>query len=211
MDVITIEAQARQTGKGAARAARQQGLVPGIVYGHNVEPVTFQVPELALRPLIHGQDAHRIALKLDGKRFDCIMKDIDFHPVTDRPIHVDFQVLRAGEKITLSVPVHFIGTPIGQTQQGGDTNFIVHELTLTSLPKDIPSAIQVDVTNLSIGESIHLADVNVPNVTFQDPPEKTLVTVLAPRVEEEVEAPVAGEVELEGTEEVDTTESESGE
>ncbi len=207
MDVITIEAQPRKTGKSAARAARRKGLVPGIIYGHHVEPVAFQVPELALRPLIHTQESHRVALTVDGKRFDCILKDIDFHPVTDRPIHVDFQVLRAGEKITLNVPVHYIGAPIGQVEQGGDTNIIVHELTISCLPKDIPTAIEVDVTRLSIGESIHLADINVPNVTFLDPPDKTLVTVLAPRVEA---APAEG-VEVEETEEVHTTESESGE
>ncbi|HET6567577.1 MAG TPA: 50S ribosomal protein L25 [Rhodothermales bacterium] len=207
MDVITIEAKPREAGRSAARAARREGLVPCILYGHHVEPVTFKVPELSLRPLIYTTETHRIAIKIDGSSFDCIMKDVDLHPVTDVPIHADFQVLRADEKITLKVPVHLIGTPVGQIQQGGETAVVLHELTVSCLPGDIPAAIDIEIEHLSIGDSIHVSDVSVPGITIHESPDATIVTVAAPRVEVVEEA----EVDLEGTETVDTAEADSDE
>jgi large subunit ribosomal protein L25 len=195
MDVITIEARPREAGKKAARSARREGWVPCVLYGHHVEPVAFQVPELTLKPLIYTAETHRVSLKVDGSQWDCILKDLDFDPVTDKPIHADFQALQAGEKITLTVPVHFTGTAVGQIQQGGDVNFVVHELQIRCLPQDIPASIDVDITNLSIGDSIHIRDISVANVEFIDTEDKTLVTVLAPRVEaaEPVEEAISGE------------------
>lgn len=183
MDVITLDAQPRETGKKAARAARREGLVPCVLYGRHLEPVTFQVPAITLKPLIYTAETHRVTLKVNGNQWDCILKDLDYDPVTDLPIHADFQALQAGEKIALTVPIHFTGTPVGQIQQGGETNLVVHELHVRCLPQDIPASIDVDISHLSIGDAIHIRDLNVPNVEFVDSEDATLVTVLSPRVE----------------------------
>lgn len=208
MDVLTLEAQGRDTGTKAARAVRRHGNVPCVLYGHNVEPVVFQVPELALRPVIYTSETHRISIQIEGRSFDCIMKQAEFHPVTDRVSHVDFQVLQAGEKITLTIPVRFHGIPVGQIDQGGDTQYNVHDLEVRCLPVDIPGYIDVDVTHLSIGDAIHISDLDVPNVEFSDAPERTLVTVLPPRLAageplEGEEAAAEAEIELGEGEEVD--------
>ncbi len=180
MDAITIEAAPRQTGKRAARTARREGYVPCVLYGQHMDNIYFQVPELTIHRLVYTSEAHVLNLQVDGQTWSCILKDVDFHPVTDRPIHADFQALTAGEKITLMIPVQFHGVPKGQTD-GGDTQYLVHELEVNCLPSKIPSHIDVDVTHLKIGESIHVGDLSIEGVEFTDAPERTLVTVVASR------------------------------
>ena len=206
MDTITIDAQARGTRKKALKSVRRAQNVPCVLYGPTTEPVVFQTTEASLKPLIFTQETHRVQIKLDDQAWECIVKDIAYHPVTDRPIHVDFQVLTAGEKLTLTVPVRYHGTPVGQVNEGGDTQILLHELTVTCLPQDIPSQIDVEIGDLSIGDSIHASDLDVPDVKFEINPGTTLVTVLAPRVvaeevEEEEVPGLPGEEEEEQEEE----------
>jgi large subunit ribosomal protein L25 len=204
MDVITLDAEARGVGKSAARAARRQGLVPCVLYGHHVEPVAFQVPENALHKLIYTTEAHLVRVNLDKDSWECILKDIDFHPMSERPVHADFQVLQKGEKVTMMVPIQFHGTPVGQTD-GGDLQYVLHELEVNCLPEHIPSHIDVDIAALRIGDSIHISDLSTEGIEFLGQPQQAVVTVLAPRVhveEGEVAAPVEeGEAEEETEEE----------
>ena len=213
MDVITLEAQPRVIGKKAARAARRAGDVPCILYGHRVEPVTFQVSEKSLKPLIYTQETHLITVKIDSNAWECVVKDIAFHPVTDRPMHADFQVLQAGEKVTLAVPVRYIGTAIGHTQ-GGHLSFMLHEVEVSCLPKHIPSQIEVDITEVGIGEAIHVGDLDLDKevVDIHAPDDQVLMTVLKPRVViEEVTVDEEGEEGLEGDEAADGEEAVDGE
>ena len=92
-------------------------------------------------------------------------------------------MLQEGEKITLTVPVQYHGIPVGQVDEGGDTQYNVHELTISCFPKDIPSHLDVNVEHLTIGDAIHVSDLDVPDVEFEDAPERTLVVVLPPRLE----------------------------
>lgn len=197
MDVITLDAKPRAVGKKASRAARRDGDVPCVLYGHRIEPVAFQVPEPSLKPLIYTNETHLVKIEVDKEAWECIIKAIEFHPVTDRPMHADFQVLQAGEKITLSVPVQYVGTPIGQTE-GGHTAYSVHELDVSCLPKDIPSHIDVDVSEVAIGDVLHVGDLSIEGIEFLAPPEQILMTVLKPRA---VVEEVVDEELLEGEEE----------
>lgn len=200
MDIITLAVQPREVGKRAARAARREGDVPCVLYGHHIEPVVFQVPEINLGPLIYTDEMHLVKVELEGNSWDCIIKDIDFHPVTDRPMHADFQVLQAGEKINISVPVRYVGTPPGQTA-GGRVSYIVTELEVSCLPKNIPSHIDVDVSHVDIGDTVHLSDVQMEGIEFYASEDQILMTVLRPRAEivdteeEEVEGLLEGELE----------------
>ncbi len=181
MVTITIEAQPRETGKRVARAIRRQGWVPCILYGHHVEPIPFQIPESKLWPLIYTTETHLVKLQINGKTWDCILKDVEFHPVTDRPIHADFQVLQQTEKITVTVPVRIVGTSVG-VQRGGVLQLVTHELEVTCLPKDIPSHIDIDVTNLDIGDAVHVGDLQFEGLKFEDAPDQTVVVIAAPQV-----------------------------
>jgi len=196
MDVITLAAQARESGKKGARSARRNGDVPCVLYGHHVDPVAFQVSEKSLKPLIYTAETHLVQVELDSDAWRCILKDIAYHPVTDRPLHADFQVLQEGEKVTMSVPVRYLGTPIGQTH-GGRTDYIINELSVSCLPKDIPSQIDIDVTDVDIGDALHVADLDLPTLDIHAPDDQILMTILRPRVLEE---PTVLEEDLEGEE-----------
>ena len=200
MDAPVIEAQSRETGSKAAREIRNNNRVPCVLYGRTVESTPLQIPISAMNKLIYRRTAPVADVQLDGETWHCILKDYDLHPLTDRPLHADFQALESGEEVTLTVPVHYAGIPVGQ-QNGGDTQQIARELTISVLPENIPSQIEVDITDLDIGDSVHVYDLDV-DYEIKTARSQTLVTVVAPQIEA---APTteeeAEEEELELTEE----------
>ena len=195
MNIISLTAQPRTPGKGAARAARRAGNVPCILYGRHVDAVPFSTSEKSLWPLIHTDQAHLVHIALGGNSWECILKDLAYHPVTDRPLHADFQVLQPGEMVTLAVPVKYTGTSTGKAR-GGRERFTIKELTVSCLPKHIPTHISVDVTDIDIGDAIHVRDLEVENVDIAAPSDQILMSVKRPRVEV-----VVAEEEEEGEEE----------
>ncbi len=184
MNVITINAQLRTPGKSSAKAARREGNVPCILYGRHVDSHPFVTSEQSLHPLIFTNRTHIVNLSLGDDNWECIVKDIAYHPVTDRPMHVDFQALQAGEKITLSVPLNFVGTSVGQSK-GGLPRYLMNELTVVCYPRDIPTQIDIDVRHLEIGDSIYLRDLDEEALEFLAPQDQILMSVVRPRVEEE--------------------------
>lgn len=181
MDAPAIEAQSRETGSKAARDIRNNDRVPCVLYGPTVESTPLQVPIADMNKLIHGRTAPVAEVQVDGDTYNCILKDFDLHPITDRPLHADFQALEEGRKVTLTVPIHFQGVPLGQ-KNGGDTQMIVRELTISVLPKNIPSQIEIDIEDLAIGDSVHVYDLDV-DYEIKMAPQQTLVTVVAPHIE----------------------------
>jgi len=181
MDVITLEAKTRVPGKTAAKAARREEAVPCVLYGQSTEPSTFQVTELSLRDLIYTNEFHRVAINLDGKTFDCILKSVDFHPVTERIIHVDFQVLNEKELIVVKVPVHYQGNALG-VRNGGALKTFVNKISLKCLPADLPDHLSVDISKLKIGQSILVRTLKIAGVEIMAPADQTLVSVIRPRV-----------------------------
>ena len=204
MDAPVIEAQPRETGSKAAREIRNNNRVPCILYGRTVESTPLQIPIGAMNKLIYRRTAPVAEVQMDGDTWHCILKDYDLHPLTDRPLHADFQALEEGDKVTLTVPVHYAGIPIGQ-QNGGDTQQIARELTISVLPENIPSQIEVDIADLAIGDSIHVYDLDV-DYEIKTAQSQTLVTVVAPQIEA---APTTEEEEEE--EGLDLTEEERAE
>lgn len=186
MEAITIEAQEREVGKKAVGRVRSAGNVPCVLYGRRTDPVAFQILETELNQLIYTTEAHVVEIRLDGKKFNCIMKDADLHPVTDRAIHADFQVLEEGEMVNLTIPIQLHGTPIGQ-KEGGDTQVVLHEVEVRCLPSNIPSHIDLDISGLNIGDAIHIADLVTEGLELLGQPTQTVVTVVPPRLLEEEE------------------------
>jgi len=199
MDAITLEAQPRPLGKGKAQAVRRDGEVPCVLYGPHQEPVHFRVPVLSLRPLIYTAESHRVSLELDGETYDCIVKEIAFHPVTDVPAHVDFYALTAGEEFTLTVPIALVGIPEG-VKAGGILSQPLNELEIRCLPKDIPGHVEVDVSEMQVGDALHVDAIAVENVTILTDPARTVATVSAPTVEAEPEEDEVDGLLLEGEE-----------
>ena len=218
MDTIPLEAAPRETGKKATKAVRNDNNVPCILYGPDTDPVPFQVTINDLNRLIYQRTTPILSIEVDGDSWNCIMKEYDLHPVTDRPIHADFQVLTEGRPITLTVPIRYDGIPQGQ-KEGGDTQYNFREVRVRCLPGDIPDEIRVDVEDLEVGDSLHFYDLEVEGVEFQVRPEQTIVTVVAPRLEvlpedEEEEEALEGELEegeLPEGEEGEVPEGEDGE
>jgi len=180
MEVITLEAKAREAGKSQARAARKAEEVPCVLYGHGEEPRAFQVPELAMRDLIYTDKFHRVNVVIDGATYDCVLKDYQMDPVSDRIIHADFIVLHPGEKVKIKVPVHFEGTARG-VRNGGVQQEFIHKIAIKCLPENILESFTVDVTNLRIGQRILVRDMENEGLQILANPDSPLVSIRRPR------------------------------
>jgi large subunit ribosomal protein L25 len=184
-ETLTLPAETRRAGKGASRALRREGRVPAVIYGSNEEILTIHVEakELA-RQLGTGHFFNSIVeVELDGKKVRTLPKDVAFHPVNDRALHVDFLRLSANSKVHVEVPVHFINEAASPgLKRGGVLNIVRHELELVCDPESIPEEIAIDVTGREIGDSIHISHVSLPAgsasaITDRD---FTIATIVAP-------------------------------
>lgn len=180
MEVITLEAKAREAGKAQARAARQAEEVPCVLYGHGEEPRSFQVPALALRELIYTDKFHRVNVIIDGNTYDCVLKDYQMHPVGDNVIHADFVVLHPNEKVKIKVPVHYEGTARG-VRNGGVQQEFIHKIAIKCLPENLLESFTVDVTNLKIGERILVRDMENEGLQILANGDSPLVSIRRPR------------------------------
>ena len=189
MATATLSASPRTgTGKGVARTLRQGGQIPGVIYGH-----ARQAQSLALdarefdRLLEHVTASTVIELTLDGKTSRTLIREIQRHPFKRQVLHVDFQELVAGEKVTVEVPIVYVGTPQG-VRDGGILDQIRHALTVEADPTLLPEHFEVDVSALTIGHALYVRDVRMPEgVTAQDDPDSPVALVAAPRAETPVE------------------------
>lgn len=191
METAQIEARPRDTKRGEAARLRRQGSVPCNVYGHGITPVPCQLPLLVARKLVFSPEKRPVRITVEGQAWDCVVKHVSLMPRTGDPAHIDLQAVQQNEAVTLPVPVHLVGTAPG-VLHGGDLQISAHELTVTCLPGDIPAHIEVDVSGLGIGQSVHVADLNVQGIRFHEAPEKTIVSVMAPRVAAPEETEEAG-------------------
>jgi large subunit ribosomal protein L25 len=201
-DQLTLPAEARdRAGKGASRALRRDGRVPAVIYGEKKEPLSIHVEEKLLTKMLHTGHFMNSVVMIDyqGKPQRTLPKAVDFHPVSSRPIHVDF--LRIGEhtKVHVAIPLRFDNEEEAPgLKRGGVLNAVIHELEIECDAASIPAEIHVDLTGLEIGDSIHISQVKLPDgvVPWNDEEDFTVATIVAPsamKAEEEETAP-AGEV-----------------
>ena len=178
-------------GTGVARKLRQSGQIPAIIYGHSREPQSLAIDTRELEKLLERVAAAStvIELSIDGRSARTLIREIQRHPVKRSILHVDLQVLVAGEKVTVSIPLVFLGSADG-VRAGGILDQVMHQLSIRVDPSNIPNHVDVDVTPLAIGHSIHVRDLNIPaGVEVLDDWDATVCTVSAPRA---AETPVAG-------------------
>ena len=205
-DALTLPAETRErAGKGASRALRREGRVPAVIYGGNEEPQTIHVEEKELvRQLGTGHFANSIVMiELGGKSVRTLPKDVAFHPVSDRPLHVDFLRLAKDAKVEVLVPVVFTNEEDSPgLKKGAVLNVVRHELDLICDVDKIPAEIEIDVTGLEVGDSIHISHVKLPagaNSAITDR-DFTIATIVAPSALKRAEAEAAAEGEAEGGE-----------
>ena len=209
---LTLPAEARdRAGKGASRALRRDGRVPAVVYGEKKEALSIHVEEKLLTKMLHTGHFMNSVIMIDvgGKATRTLPKAVDFHPVSSRPINVDF--LRIGEhaQVNVNVPVRFDNEEESPgLKRGGVLNIVVHDLALVCDAAEIPNEIHIDLTGLEIGDTIHISEVKLPKGAkpANEDEDFTVATIVAPSAmkaeEEEVapedEVPTVGEEAGEG-------------
>lgn len=209
MKEVTLEAIVRpKSGKGPARQTRREGRIPAITYGPDTTPVSVAINDQAFRAAMRtGISGSTIFnLTIDGKSNKAILREIQRDPVTSNVIHLDFLTISMNKPITVSIPVNFIGTPIGVKVDGGIMQVTMRELEITVLPSHLPETIDINVEELHIGESIHVRDISVPEATIMAEEQRTMVVISAPTI---VKAAVDEDAE-EGEEEVEGAEGAEG-
>ncbi len=191
MENFTIEVTERtDLGKGACNRCRRSGFIPGVAYHRADEPVPVQVPYKEFTILAKKARLSQVFTfksgnpALNGKA--AIVKEVQQDYVKGKVLHVDFQTLKDDEEITVYIPVALVGEAPGVKVQNGILTLVTHEVAVTCLPKNIPSQIQVDISSLGLGQSIHASDLKLGDgVVLSDDAHETIVSVVAPRAAEE--------------------------
>jgi large subunit ribosomal protein L25 len=195
-EVTNLDVVARpRSGKGAARETRRQGLVPGVIYGSKQAPVTISVDPRRLWAEMNkaGFRTRLFSVQVDGKNELCLVRDVQRQPVNDQPVHVDFLRVDPESKIHVRVPVHFANQDKSPgLKRGGVLNVVEHEIELFVAAGNIPKQVVIDVSNLDIGDSVHLTNADLPAGATLEKHEQgaTVATIAAPSV-----TPAGGEGE----------------
>jgi large subunit ribosomal protein L25 len=196
MATVSLSADSRDAkGKGAARTLRSQGQIPAVIYGHGRDPQSLALNARDLDKLLSHIQAEStvIEVTVGGHTAKTLIREIQRHPIKRQILHVDFQALVAGEKVTVSIPIVLTGTPEGVRLEGGVLDQTLREIEIEVDPSNIPDHIEYDVTNMVIGDSVHVSDLKVPEgVEVQDDPETSVAVLAAPRAVIE-ETPVVAE------------------
>jgi large subunit ribosomal protein L25 len=203
---VKLKAEKRTVlGRNAIKKIKSEGLVPGVIYGSQTEPIALQVESRALTNVLAHASSEHVLVELeiaDGSQSTnrlALIQEVQHHPLRRQLLHVDFHAVSATEKITSEVPIEAFGEPLGVRTFGGLLEYSLRSLDVECFPQDLPDIIRLDVTNLNIGESFHVRDIPLPSgVEALTDADLTVVSVVASRVGEEVteaaEAPAAPEV-----------------
>lgn len=160
MQVFELKGEVRtDLGKKATKALRVAGKVPCVLYGNGAENVHFAVEERALQNLLYTPIVYIVKLNISGKEYEAVMREIQFHPVSDRVLHIDFFQIVETKPVIMEVPVKLRGFAAG-VQAGGKLSLVVRKLRVKALPADLPGEIDIDVTNLGLGKSVKVKDLS---------------------------------------------------
>jgi len=199
MKTVSLSGSPRENvGKKDARKSRRAGKVPCVMYGGK-EQLHFVVDEKPLKKIVFTPEVYIITLNVDGKVYDTILQDAQYHPVTDNFLHVDFLEILPDKQVTIAVPVKAEGTPTGVLKGGRFINKM-RKLKIKAMAKDLPDFIPINTDDLDIGDSVKVMNVKMDNVTFLDSPNSVIVGVRTARTV--VEEVVPGAPAAEGAAEV---------
>ncbi len=196
MKSITIKGSKRESvGKVSTKALRNAGKVPCVIYGGD-QPVHFSAEEKAFKNLVYTPNVYTAAIELDGQTFAAILQDIQFHPVSDKILHVDFYQLHDDKAVTMNIPVKLKGTSPG-VLNGGSLRFTNRKLRVKAVPANLPDFIEADISKLKIGSKLYITELFNDDYTLMHPDNTVVVQVRTSRnavvaSEEEEEAETAG-------------------
>ena len=190
MNTITIEGQLwTEFGKKATRQFRSQELVPGVIYG-GAQEVNFVATAADFKPLVYTPDFQFVEIKLEGKAYKCIIKDLQFGKVSDELIHIDLLELVDDKKVVATIPIKYVGTSEG-VKAGGKLVTKMKSLKVKAYPKDLRENIEVDTTNLELNANIRVEDVKVANFEILNSPRIPIASVVTTRALRQEEASAA--------------------
>lgn len=176
MKSVSISGSTRaNVGKRDSKDTRNSGNIPCVLYGGK-EQIHFSAPYNDFNPLVYSPEVFTVKLTVDGKEYNALMQEIQFHPVSDRIIHIDFLELQEDKPVIIDIPVKIIGTSTG-VRQGGKLLTPVRKLKVRSLPKNLPDNIEVNIETLNIGQSIKVGDLDLKGVHVLDTPNMVVASV----------------------------------
>jgi large subunit ribosomal protein L25 len=182
MKSITINGSKRESvGKRSTKDLRNAGKVPCVLYGGDAEPLHFAADEISFKDLVYTPDVHTVVIKLeDGTTFDAVLQDIQFHPVSDAIMHVDFYQIYEDKPISMEIPIHTVGVARG-VKNGGVLRYNLRRLKVRGLPGDLPDFIEADVTKLKIGQKLYVTAVEDEKFKIQHPDNTVICQVRTSR------------------------------
>ena len=182
MKSITINGYQRESvGKAATKALRNAGKVPCVVYGGDA-PVHFSADVLAFKDLVYTPDVHTVVIALeDGSKITAILQNIQFHPVNDAILHIDFYQIFDDKEVTMEIPVRVTGTSIG-VRNGGTRRIVNRKLRIKALPKNLPDFIEADITEMRIGDKMYVTAVKAEDFTIMHPDNTVICQIRTSRV-----------------------------
>jgi large subunit ribosomal protein L25 len=182
-----LQATLRETsGKANAGRLRREGNVPCVLYGVEKESISLAVNQKELVKLL--SEAHSVInVKFDDKEQKSVIKEIQYHPVKGDIIHVDLQRIKAGQEIQISVPIKFVGESPG-VKVGGVFQTIRTELDISTLPRYLPNEIEIDISAMEMGDTIHIGDLQLENITINHDPDSSVCSIVLPKIARELEA-----------------------
>src|SRR4030095_3654640 len=187
MKTITIEGQLRtELGKGATRQLRSQDKVPGVIYG-GAKEINFSAPAMAFKSLVYTPDFQFAEIKLNGDTYRCILKDLQFDKVTDKLIHADLLELVEDKKVIASIPLKFVGSPVG-VKEGGKLHIKMKTLKVKTYPKYLREHIDVNIDNLELNGTVRVEDVQIENYEIMNSPRIPVASVTLTRELKQEEA-----------------------
>ena len=199
MKEFDLKGQKRETvGKKATKQLRKEGLVPCNLYGEKIgedgkpEALAFTIPATDLRKVVYTPHIYVLNIDIDGVKHTAIMKELQFHPVTDALLHIDFYEVNDAKPITIGIPVTLNGLAQG-VRDGGRINLSIRKITVTAPYKVIPEHLDIDVTNLQLGKSIKVGDLQFEGLTLATPAEVVVCSVKATRASRSAAAAAAAE------------------
>jgi large subunit ribosomal protein L25 len=180
MKVLSISGSPRESvGKKDAKQLRKKGFVPCVMYGGEKQ-VLFYLEENKLTPILNAKEPITIDINIDGHIYHCIIQDLQFHPLTDKVIHIDFIEMNENKPITMTIPINFVGESIG-VKRGGKMDVKIKKLLVRALPSKMPSSINVDISKMDVGDNIRIRDIVNDEYQILNPPHLMIAKVIYTR------------------------------
>lgn len=183
-------------GKKEAKRLRSEAQVPCVLYGGK-ENVHFYTPMILFRELVYTPKVHFVNMDVEGKMYDCILQDIQFHPVSEVILHADFLLLQEDKEVKMEIPIHFSGRSKG-LQEGGKLVQKLRKIKVRALPKNMPNSIEISIEGLALGKSVKVASIDAKDYTILNNPLITVASIEVPRTLRSVQSKAAEEGAAEG-------------